>query len=381
MKRLTLLLIALAAGVIVAQDAARKGTVSADKLTIRAKPGTHFEKIGSFGKGETIEVIAEKDDWLEVRLPDKTSAWVPVDSISENGTVLEGGCQLYSGPAVVFTAFSKLPPGTRLELTGKASGNWRQVYAPSTSSGWVSKAFVAVEEAVAEVVSAAGHAVVETVKNDDDEAARKRLEEEKARQEAEIKRLEAEKAAQEAEAKRLEEEKAAQEAEAKRLEEEKARQEAEAKRLEAEKAAQEAEAKRIEEEKQKLREQEEARKKAEEEAEKSMLDEQNRKLAALQNSIDGFSNQIEDIEEIKGGFSGPPTFTGYIVPLGFHANSQATHILYRLRGDKKEVLCYLISPRIRLDEWNGARVEVSGTLRHPDNWTLPVLKVMRIINK
>ena len=345
MKAWILLVFALVLGVY-AQDAARKGVVSGDKLTIRSKPGTHFEKIGTFTKGTELEILSEKDGWLEVRLPDKTPAWVPADSIDDNGNVLEAGSLLYCGPAVVFTAFSKAAPGTKLSLTGKTSGNWRQVLAPADATAWVSKAFVTLPEK--------------------DEAAVKKEAEAKALKEAEEKRLAEEKAKKEAEEKRIAEEKAKKEAEEKRIAEEKAKKEAEEKRIAEEKAKKEAEEKKLADERA---------------AEEAKLKEQNTRLAELQKNISGFSEEIKDLEEIKGGFSGPPTVTGFIMPLGFHATSQATHVIYRQRGNKKQVLCYLFSSRIDLNEWNGARVEVSGTLRQPENWNLPVLTVMKILNK
>ena len=381
MKAWILLVFALVLGVY-AQDAARKGVVSGDKLTIRSKPGTHFEKIGTFKKGTELEILSEKDGWLEVRLPDKTPAWVTADSIDDNGSVLEAGSLLYCGPAVVFTSFSKAAPGTKLSLTGKTSGNWRQVLAPADATAWVSKAFVILPEKDEAEAAAKKEAEEKALK----EAEEKRLAAEKAKKEAEEKaRLEAEeKAKKEAEEKaRLEaEEKAKKEAEEKRLAEEKAKKEAEEKaRLEAEeKAKKEAEEKRLAEEKAK-KEAEEKKLADERAAEEAKLKEQNTRLAELQKNISGFSEEIKDLEEIKGGFSGPPTFTGFIMPLGFHATSQATHVIYRQRGNKKQVLCYLYSSRIDLNEWNGARVEVSGTLRQPENWNLPVLTVMKILNK
>ena len=325
MKKTALILCALSLALF-GQEETVKGTITADKLVIRAKPGTHYENIGSFAKDTEVVVISEKDDWLEVRVPENTTAWVAADAIDENGNVLETACDLYSGPAVVFNTFGKAAAGTQLKLTGEASGNWRKVYAPENTTAWVSKSFVKLPDpAIAE-------------------AEAKRIAEEKAAEE---------KAKKEAEEKRIAEEKAAEE---KRLAEEKAKKEAE------EKALKEAEEARIA-------------------AEEAKLAEQAKKLEELKNSISGTETDIKDMEETRGGFEQAPSFNGYVLPLGFHATPLASHIIYREHNGKKQVLCYLNSPRIDLNDWNGAHVEVSGTLRQPDNWTLPLLNVMKIILK
>ena len=352
MKKSVLILCALSLVMFAQESVVRKGTITADKLVIRAKPGTHYENIGSFTKGTEVEVVSEKGEWLEVCVPDNTTAWVAADAIDDNGNVLEAACELYSGPAVVFNTFGKAAPGMQLKLTGETSGNWRKVYVPANTTAWVSKSFVDVPDL----------ALIE--------AEKQRLAEEKAAAE--------EKAKKEAEEKRLAEEKAAEE---KRLAEEKAKKEAEEKRLAEEKAAEE---KRIAEEKAKKEAEEKALKEAEEAriaAEEAKLAEQAKKLDELKNSISGTETDIKDMEETRGGFEQAPSFNGYIIPLGFHATSMASHIIYREHNGKKQVLCYLRSPRIDLNEWNGAHVEVSGTLKQPDNWTLPLLTVMKIIHK
>ncbi len=361
MKKTVLFMFALSLALL-GQEEFVKGTITADKLVIRAKPGTHYENIGTFTKDTEVVVVSEKDEWLEVRVPENTTAWVAADAIDENGNVLETACDLYSGPAVVFNTFGKAAPGTQLKLTGEASGNWRKVYAPENTTAWVSKSFVKLPDpAIAEA---------EAKRIAEEKAA-----EEKAKKEAEEKRIAEEKAAEE---KRLAEEKAKKEAEEKRIAEEKA---AEEKRIAEEKAAEE---KRIAEEKAKKESEEKALKEAEEAriaAEEAKIAEQSKKLEELKSSINGVETEIKDMEETRGGFEKAPSFNGYIMPLGFHATSMASHIIYREHNGKKQALCYLNSPRIDLNDWNGMHVEVSGVLRQPDNWTLPLLNVMKIIIK
>ena len=74
----------------------KEGVVIADKLTIRAKPGTHFESLGSFSRGDKVVAIGKYENWLEVKLPDSVLCWVTSEAVDANGTVLMDSCPLYS---------------------------------------------------------------------------------------------------------------------------------------------------------------------------------------------------------------------------------------------------------------------------------------------
>ncbi len=244
-----ILVFASTVGVLFAQteDAwPKEGVVIADKLTIRAKPGTHFESLGSFSRGDKVTAIGKYENWLEVKLPDSVLCWVASEAVDANGVVLMDSCPLYSGPAVVFTSFGKVKRGTKLVLVETASVNWRQAKVPEGTTAWVSAQYIMIGKAEPVQTAAQG-------KNDSavklDKAKEAEVKAVEAQVVAEAKAAAAAKAALEAENKRREaEEKRV--AEEKRIAEEKAKA-AEAARLaeEAQKAAKEAEEKRLAEEK------------------------------------------------------------------------------------------------------------------------------------
>ena len=104
-----------------------KGKVTGDQLNIRARPGAHYERLGRFRLGETVTVVSETDGWYEVSLPDTVQGWVTDDSVNAEGVTQKANCPLYSGPALVFTVFSKLPEGLKLEIVGEPVDNWHRV--------------------------------------------------------------------------------------------------------------------------------------------------------------------------------------------------------------------------------------------------------------
>ena len=120
------------------------GDVSADVLIIRAKPAAYFERIGQLSKGDKVKIISEKDDWLEIDLPDgKIVSWVPENNIDNSGVVLAELTDLHAGPGKVFTAFYRVRKGQSLTIIDTpVKDHWRAVYAPDNATGWVSSGFV-----------------------------------------------------------------------------------------------------------------------------------------------------------------------------------------------------------------------------------------------
>ena len=115
----------------------------------------------------------------------------------------------------------------------------------------------------------------------------KKLEEQKAKEEAKKRKLEEQKAKEEAKKRRLEEEKAKEEAKKRRLEEEKAKEEAKKRRLEEEKAKEEAKKRKLEEEK------------AKEEAKKRKLEEEKAKEEATKRKLEEEKAKKESISKIE----------------------------------------------------------------------------------
>ncbi len=72
---------------------------------------------------------------------------------------------------------------------------------------------------------------------------------------------------------------------------------------------------------------------------------------------------------------------GYIEPLGAQATTNATHVLYDSFAGGKQPLCFLVSRRIDLSQWNHAFVTVHGKKHTLEGWTLPIIEVKSIIKK
>ena len=57
---------------------------------------------------------------------------------------------------------------------------------------------------------------------------------------------------------------------------------------------------------------------------------------------------------------------------------KATHALCEPRGERKELVAYLIAPYINLREWEDMRVQLDGMDVRPENWRYPLIEVRSI---
>ncbi|MBN2451346.1 MAG: SH3 domain-containing protein [Lentisphaeria bacterium] len=127
-------------------DAPRAGTVSATVLNLRAKPAQHYERIGQFSQGDRVLVVGGNEQWFEVRVPADTRAWIASQFLGPGGTVTGNAVRLHSGPGLVFTTFATVNEGAKLTVMGPAVDGWQQVRAPEDATGWVSRAYVRLDE-------------------------------------------------------------------------------------------------------------------------------------------------------------------------------------------------------------------------------------------
>ncbi|MDX9980138.1 MAG: SH3 domain-containing protein [Lentisphaeria bacterium] len=135
----------LAAGNLLAAEP-RTGIVTTGSLNVRAKAARHFERIGKFERGDTVQVVGEDSEWLEVIVPPDAKAWVARQHLDAKGTVTATNLQVRSGPGVVFTPYAEVPQGTALKLIGPPMDEWQQILPPPGATGWVSRAYVRIQE-------------------------------------------------------------------------------------------------------------------------------------------------------------------------------------------------------------------------------------------
>jgi hypothetical protein len=74
-KKLVLFLVLIVASASTGR-AERQGEVIANYLNMRSGPGSSYSIRKAVTKGTVVRIISEKDDWLQIRIPDGTTGWV-----------------------------------------------------------------------------------------------------------------------------------------------------------------------------------------------------------------------------------------------------------------------------------------------------------------
>ncbi|MCK5802647.1 MAG: SH3 domain-containing protein, partial [Lentisphaeria bacterium] len=153
---------------IPALAADQPGTVTGNKLNVRAKPGRQWECIAKLQQGDRVQVVSNRDGWLEIRLPTSAKAWVAAKHLDRTGTVLADKLRVHAGPGIIFSTYSFVDQGAKLKCLGTPLGDWQKIEPPASATGWVAEAYVKsdpddAETAVAKEAQPTEHTVMETV--------------------------------------------------------------------------------------------------------------------------------------------------------------------------------------------------------------------------
>ncbi len=138
------------------------GKVAANRLNVRARPGTHYEVIGRFEIGQTVTVVGVTGDWFEVRVPRDAKAWVAERFVGSSGTITADNVRVRAGAGLAFTPYAYVNEGDVVTTVGAPFNGWQQIEAPETATAWVSREFVELEVKVEEVAAKTEAPVEET---------------------------------------------------------------------------------------------------------------------------------------------------------------------------------------------------------------------------
>lgn len=160
-RRLTALalLILLISGIIYMQNEAQANTnnlvkIAVDGLNVRSGPGLEYEVIGKVNKGETLQIIEEKNKWYKISFSNNKVGWVagwyteqyidstPVVKTAEaNVTYLN----VRTGPSTSFAVIEQIHPETKYPII-EIEGDWVKIQLNSNKVGWVAKWLVNISE-------------------------------------------------------------------------------------------------------------------------------------------------------------------------------------------------------------------------------------------
>ncbi len=120
----------------------RRGTVTAETLNVRARPGLFYEVIAKLEAGVKVQVLERQNDWFRIPVPGDAEAWVAARFVSDDNRITGDGVRVRAGTGVAFSAYHTLDQGTTVQPTGKTRDNWRQITPPDNATAWVNGQFI-----------------------------------------------------------------------------------------------------------------------------------------------------------------------------------------------------------------------------------------------
>lgn len=139
---LLLLLIGTLAGVPGGTDYVT-GTITGNSVNVRVDPSRKAEIVGELQKNQMVNVILTDGEWCAIAPPGEIPGWVAAEFVKD-GVVTGERVNLRSGPGIAYARLARLRKGDRLNVL-EEKGDWLKVELPSGVRLWVSARYVSVE--------------------------------------------------------------------------------------------------------------------------------------------------------------------------------------------------------------------------------------------
>jgi SH3-like domain-containing protein len=117
-----------------------RATVLKDKVNVRARADKNSELVAQVNKGDAVEVLDRKGDWLRVTLPATAKCFVASKYV-QNGAVTADAINVRCGPSTNYRDVGKLAKGEKVEVVD-AKGEWTQIKPTAHCAGWIAAEFV-----------------------------------------------------------------------------------------------------------------------------------------------------------------------------------------------------------------------------------------------
>lgn len=131
--------------------AAEPGTVTGDRVNVRARAGKNAEVVAQLNKGATVDILERKTitegakpaEWLRIVMPSTAKCYVSAKFVA-NGVVSAEAVYVRCGPGTNFRDVGKLAKGDRVSVV-ETKGEWTHIKPTPQCSGWIAASLVKVE--------------------------------------------------------------------------------------------------------------------------------------------------------------------------------------------------------------------------------------------
>ncbi len=117
------------------------GKTAANSLNVRVQPSISQTVVAKIAKDAEVEILSVKKGWYEIAAPNDCAVWIAASDLSPEGTVMKE-TYLRSGTGVTYSPFSrKALKGEKLNVLEKRE-DWVKISPPQNLSAWVSAEFI-----------------------------------------------------------------------------------------------------------------------------------------------------------------------------------------------------------------------------------------------
>jgi SH3-like domain-containing protein len=116
------------------------GTILKDKVNVRSRPDKTSEVITQVHKGDAVEVLDRKGEWVRVPLPASAKCYVAAKLI-QDGAATADAVNIRCGRGTNYKDVGKLAKGEKV-TTIKTEGEWLEIKPTPHCTGWIAAEYV-----------------------------------------------------------------------------------------------------------------------------------------------------------------------------------------------------------------------------------------------
>jgi uncharacterized protein YgiM (DUF1202 family) len=125
------------------------GEIAGDAVNVRSGPGTNYSIIIKLNKGDEVVVLGEEFGWVRIEVPPATFSWVSarfVERGEENqGTITANRVNIRAGSGTDFDVLGQVNRGDIVEIVDEVE-QWYKIKPPAAAKAWVHSDYISYAE-------------------------------------------------------------------------------------------------------------------------------------------------------------------------------------------------------------------------------------------
>ena len=118
-----------------------EGTVKANVLNVRVKPGEKYALVAQMSSNEKVKVVNFEKGWYEIAAPVKSSVWISTAFVKDG--VVAKKAYLRTGPSVACAPYAmSAEERTKIEVLDSTQKGWLRISPIEGLTGWINAEFV-----------------------------------------------------------------------------------------------------------------------------------------------------------------------------------------------------------------------------------------------